>query len=560
MRTDHLGHPHFSRLVLDVSHAPRRHAGDWGLQWGHVSSSDLVTWARHAPALAPTPGHFDSLACFSGTAVPLPGRDGVLIVYTGVRPRRKVTLTGLSCAHFPGTALPCECLELPPSPEEAPSPRRFSLNFASPKRTSFDRQMSLDGSRLSLGLRPSFDRRPLAPTPQPPARGDDRPIGCAAELYAATLATWFEEEVASASGSSTPLSLDGTEENEALPPPSGAPPLPKEGWGEDGACLLQRGVGAADACAYPDVSAPRGSVAGRRLSCDWLEGLDKQPFVEAVCAAVSRVGDAALSGFDKRSAPLIASPPPSLAPSLLGWRDPFVFLDDVNGAAVYRMIVGTGVRGVGGATLVYTASLNEARADVASPAAWSYTGFLCAAAAGTSEEVGSMWECPTLARLGKGQTLFCVSPDRPTNRVLYWIGDYSHGVFNLASASGPHALDCGDVLYAVGLFQHGCPGDDARRLLMGWLQERDCARAAAFRASGGRAARRSADGRALAVPCGRTTIGGVSFSSVEEAAQALEAAAAAGYAVRSIFMIYAVFLFISRASYITRAACPSRAT
>jgi beta-fructofuranosidase len=29
-------------------------------------SSDLVTWTHLPPAIAPTPGAFDSLACFSG--------------------------------------------------------------------------------------------------------------------------------------------------------------------------------------------------------------------------------------------------------------------------------------------------------------------------------------------------------------------------------------------------------------------------------------------------------------------------------------------------------------
>jgi beta-fructofuranosidase len=34
--------------------------------WGHAVSSDLVTWKLLPPAIAPTPGAPDSLACFSG--------------------------------------------------------------------------------------------------------------------------------------------------------------------------------------------------------------------------------------------------------------------------------------------------------------------------------------------------------------------------------------------------------------------------------------------------------------------------------------------------------------
>lgn len=74
--------------------------------------------------------------------------------------------------------------------------------------------------------------------------------------------------------------------------------------------------------------------------------------------------------------------------------------------------------------------------------------------------------------------LFTVSPDAPTNPVLYWTGhvaeDRSSGQkgssikFGLETAKGPYRLDLGDILYAPNVCQDG----RGRWLLWGWLQER----------------------------------------------------------------------------------------
>ena len=65
---------------------------------------------------------------------------------------------------------------------------------------------------------------------------------------------------------------------------------------------------------------------------------------------------------------------------------------------------------------------------------------------------------------------FCVSPDAPTNPVLYWTGSFDADAtrFRLEEASGPHRLDLGDVLYAPNLMTDAL----GRRVLWGWLQER----------------------------------------------------------------------------------------
>jgi len=47
----------------------------------------------------------------------------------------------------------------------------------------------------------------------------------------------------------------------------------------------------------------------------------------------------------------------------------------------------------------------------------------------------------------------CVSPDAPTNPVLYWLGNFDSGStrFLLEGAKGPLRLDLGDILYAPNL-------------------------------------------------------------------------------------------------------------
>ena len=64
--------------------------------------------------------------------------------------------------------------------------------------------------------------------------------------------------------------------------------------------------------------------------------------------------------------------------------------------------------------------------------------------------------------------MLCVSPDAASNPVLYWLGSYAAGRFDLASAAGPFRLDLGDVLYAPNIMTDG----QGRQLLWGWLQVR----------------------------------------------------------------------------------------
>lgn len=99
------------------------------------------------------------------------------------------------------------------------------------------------------------------------------------------------------------------------------------------------------------------------------------------------------------------------------------------------------------------------------PAGWEYVGNLCESPSNT------MWECPIMATLTSAcphaaidahngtsdaqglvrRHMLCISPDYCVNMAQYYLGDYAAGKFDLEKASGPHALDLGDILYAPNL-------------------------------------------------------------------------------------------------------------
>eukprot|EP00803_Ostreobium_quekettii_P007372 evm.model.scf_89.9 EVM.evm.TU.scf_89.9 scf_89:38243-42484(-) len=242
------------------------------------------------------------------------------------------------------------------------------------------------------------------------------------------------------------------------------------------------------------------------------------PFIETQGVATAVPGDDKLRRWNKMEAPLIPLPPSNMP--LTGWRDPFIFQSGGNGKD-WIMLMGSGIKGEGGAVLVYTAK--QLSAD------WQFKGLLCLGDADT----GAMWECPLLVKLdpykeplervpthtlglqksysGSGawpqstevdhklgldegvttqevtykpegaqeakatvdvderyQHLLCISPDAPTNPVICYMGQYEDLTFNLEDAKGPFRLDLGDILYAPNISTDA----EGRTLLWGWLQER----------------------------------------------------------------------------------------
>lgn len=64
---------------------------------------------------------------------------------------------------------------------------------------------------------------------------------------------------------------------------------------------------------------------------------------------------------------------------------------------------------------------------------------------------------------------YCVSPDAPTNPVLYWMGEFtmSDVKFHLERALGPFRLDLGDTIYAPNIMED----ERGRQVLWAWVQE-----------------------------------------------------------------------------------------
>lgn len=135
---------------------------------------------------------------------------------------------------------------------------------------------------------------------------------------------------------------------------------------------------------------------------------------------------------------------------LMGWRDPYIFEKKQPDTDIteFRMLLGSGIKDEGGVALVYKST--------SLLSGWEYVGFLCKA---SSTGTGGMWECPLLAKLENGMVatardhIFCVSPDAPTKKVIYWLGSYDGSNFHLEDATGPFILDLGVWLrYLINYF------------------------------------------------------------------------------------------------------------
>lgn len=65
----------------------------------------------------------------------------------------------------------------------------------------------------------------------------------------------------------------------------------------------------------------------------------------------------------------------------------------------------------------------------------------------------TMEETSTSGQQGGCTHFLCVSPDAPSNPVLYWLGNFDNksSRFILEKAKGPLQLDLGDILYAPNL-------------------------------------------------------------------------------------------------------------
>ncbi|HEX9019173.1 MAG TPA: glycoside hydrolase family 32 protein, partial [Anaerolineaceae bacterium] len=154
--------------------------------------------------------------------------------------------------------------------------------------------------------------------------------------------------------------------------------------------------------------------------------------------------------------PVIVDPPAGL--DLVAFRDPCVWRVDGG----WKMVIGSGIRGVGGAILLYSsANLTD----------WHFLGPLVVGDATQKEPLwaGEMWECPNFFPLGDRHILMisamAVNPTGQGLYSMYMAGKFSDNHFTPEVAA---KLDGGDIFfYAPQAFQD----ERGRRIAFGWSQE-----------------------------------------------------------------------------------------
>jgi beta-fructofuranosidase len=167
---------------------------------------------------------------------------------------------------------------------------------------------------------------------------------------------------------------------------------------------------------------------------------------EVVCLAL---GDPDLQSWRKHPDVLIPGPPVEL--DTVGFRDPFIWHD----GDAWCLLVGSGIRGYGGAILLYRSE------DLLS---WRYDGvFFSVASMQSHHEMGAMWECPQLVPL-EDRYVLLLSIDNPVRPVLYVVGHVDGSRF-VAERIG--RLDLGPDFFAPTTLVD----DDSRPLIIAWAPE-----------------------------------------------------------------------------------------
>ncbi len=142
--------------------------------------------------------------------------------------------------------------------------------------------------------------------------------------------------------------------------------------------------------------------------------------------------------------PVISAPPAGL--QVTGFRDPYVW----RSRDWWYAVVGSGIRDVGGAILLYRS--RDLRR-------WEY---LEPALVGEKAKTGEMWECPNFFPLGRKWVLW-TSPV-PLGRVIYFVGTFRNHRF---TPEYQGEMDLGGCFYAPQGFRDA----KGRRILFGWLWE-----------------------------------------------------------------------------------------
>ena len=180
-------------------------------------------------------------------------------------------------------------------------------------------------------------------------------------------------------------------------------------------------------------------------SANWAEG--------AISIAVGSA-DRMCWTKDSRN-PVIAGPPPGL--DTLAFRDPYLWRD----ADGWSMIVGTGIRGVGGAIARYTSP---------NVTDWTLQGLITLAGANPDDQgvyTGDLWECPQLFELdGSSVLMFSVQDQhQDLHDVVYAVGTFDGSTFDVRRWG---QFGHGPSPYATTTFTDAA-GD---RVAISWLRER----------------------------------------------------------------------------------------
>lgn len=170
---------------------------------------------------------------------------------------------------------------------------------------------------------------------------------------------------------------------------------------------------------------------------------------QTTCVARSR--DPQLDTWVKDPANPVVTAPADL--DLIGFRDPYVWREDGR----WWQLVGTGIRGVGGAVVLYASD------DLRN---WTYEGpMLTGEDLDGSEWTGSMWECPTLMRTAAGDVLLLsVHDGESTHHPLAIVGHREDGRF---VPRAQQRLDLGPDTYAPCLLEDA----SGRTVLWAWSWE-----------------------------------------------------------------------------------------
>ncbi len=168
---------------------------------------------------------------------------------------------------------------------------------------------------------------------------------------------------------------------------------------------------------------------------------------EMQCLAVAE--DESLRTWKKLPEPVIAAPPPGMA--VTGFRDPYVWRQGDQ----WMLILGSGIRGKGGAILLYSSP------DLRH---WTYLHPLIEGTAERTNAVnpvdsGEMWECPDFFPLGRKHVLLIST----MGKVRWKVGNYANQRF-IPQTEG--IVDWGSYYAAKTMLDK-----NGHRILWGWIPE-----------------------------------------------------------------------------------------